>query len=165
MKKLWIVVLTLLVAVPFLPRQAEAASQEECEIWLCLPDGFRQEQCNPAHKAMIKRIKRRKNPLPPFHECGDGKGSQSNVKDHYGRELYYPCKEGYTTHNGRRFGWDGGNSRPHCVQSKCYQRWLHSDNYGYNQCDNYAAIPRPKPNWVEIRLIDGNKLIGSRFYY
>lgn len=48
---------------------ARAASQHECEIWLCLPQGFGPSECNPAHKAMDHRIEHGHSPLPSFSSC------------------------------------------------------------------------------------------------
>lgn len=51
------------------PSAALAASQHECEIWLCLPGGFGPSECNPAKQAMHKRIKHGHSPLPDFAAC------------------------------------------------------------------------------------------------
>lgn len=47
---------------------AQAASQDECSIWLCLPGGF-PSGCDGAKSAMLKRVKKGKDPLPDFASC------------------------------------------------------------------------------------------------
>lgn len=47
---------------------AQAASQDECSIWLCLPGGF-PGGCGGAYSAMVNRIKNWQSPLPDFGEC------------------------------------------------------------------------------------------------
>lgn len=47
---------------------AQAASQDECAIWLCLPGGF-PGGCGAAYSAMVNRVKNWKSPLPDFGEC------------------------------------------------------------------------------------------------
>jgi len=53
----------LLVSMP-----SSAASDAACAIWLCAPAGF-PSGCSAAKKAMIKRIKKLKPPLPSFRSC------------------------------------------------------------------------------------------------
>lgn len=59
----------------FTPSSSYAASQDECAIWICLPGGF-PSGCSAAHKAMIKRIKDFKSPLPSFSSCAISGGSK-----------------------------------------------------------------------------------------
>lgn len=47
---------------------AQAQSQDECSIWLCLPGGF-PSGCGAAHSAMVSRLKNWKPPLPDFGSC------------------------------------------------------------------------------------------------
>lgn len=46
----------------------QAASDDECGIWLCLPTGFIQG-CGGAFSAFKDRIRHFKSPLPGFNEC------------------------------------------------------------------------------------------------
>ncbi|MNQ89716.1 hypothetical protein D3C85_1050310 [compost metagenome] len=59
---------------------ANAASQDECSIWLCLPGGF-PNGCSAAKSAMKDRVKKGKSPLPSFSSCsvdGSAGGMSSN---------------------------------------------------------------------------------------
>lgn len=63
--------LQLLTALSFAAvtiQPANAASQDECAIWLCAPGGF-PAGCEAAKSALKDRIKDGKSPLPPFSEC------------------------------------------------------------------------------------------------
>lgn len=51
--------------------EAQAASQDECAIWLCLPAGFG-EGCSGAHNAFKKRLRKGKSPLPSWNSCVEG---------------------------------------------------------------------------------------------
>lgn len=48
---------------------AAAADPDECAIWLCLPAGFVHPSCQPAKRAMIKRLFEFKGPVPSFSSC------------------------------------------------------------------------------------------------
>ncbi|EGU37408.1 hypothetical protein [Vibrio scophthalmi] len=64
-----VVTLSALLLIPTLaPPPAQAASDDECGIWLCLPTGFG-TGCSGAKSAFKKRIKRFKPPLPDFAAC------------------------------------------------------------------------------------------------
>ena len=67
-----------LLILPFLiiPPPAEAASQDECKIWLCLPSGF-PSGCSSAYSAMLRRIRHFQPPLPSFMSCAVSSGSQN----------------------------------------------------------------------------------------
>src|SRR5450830_640760 len=62
---------------------AQAASQDECSIWLCLPGKF-PGGCAAAHVAMAKRLKDLKPALPDFEEC-----SASNPPQGSGSHMSY----------------------------------------------------------------------------
>ncbi|MEX0446545.1 hypothetical protein [Xenorhabdus sp. SGI246] len=56
--------MTLVGYLGVLPEnEAQAASQDECAIWLFLPAGFG-EGCGGAHIAFKKRLRKGKFPLP-----------------------------------------------------------------------------------------------------
>ncbi|WP_229625233.1 conjugal transfer protein TraL [Vibrio parahaemolyticus] len=59
------------------PTPAQAASQDECAIWICLPGGF-PSGCGAAKSALKKRIKKFKPPLPAFSSCMVSSGSNSS---------------------------------------------------------------------------------------
>ncbi len=55
----------------------QAASQDECSIWLCLPGGF-PSGCDAAKSALKNRVKKHKPPLPPFSSCAVSSGSNGS---------------------------------------------------------------------------------------
>ncbi len=77
------VIAALLTAAP--PYTANAASQAECSIWICMPGGF-PAGCGAAYSAMINRVKHRKPPLPAFSSCAVNPppGSGSHMTFDYG---------------------------------------------------------------------------------
>ncbi|MCO5164595.1 MAG: hypothetical protein M9939_26255 [Mesorhizobium sp.] len=85
-------VLALAAAIIFGPvgstREAKAASEAECAIWICLPGGF-PGGCEAAHSAMIARIKSLRPPLPPFKECSVEAASNS-MTFNWGMAAYLP---------------------------------------------------------------------------
>lgn len=89
--KATIFALILLIASAALTVPVQAASQDECAIWLCLPGGF-PSGCGAAHAAMVKRVLRGKSPLPAFESCAvktpDGGGAQ--MTSLYGVSAYVP---------------------------------------------------------------------------
>lgn len=63
--------------------EAQAASQDECAIWLCLPAGFG-EGCGGAHSAFKKRLKKLQSPLPSWNSCAvDGGTEPYSYKTRY----------------------------------------------------------------------------------
>nr|AGH89318.1 conserved hypothetical protein similar to pRA3.33 [uncultured bacterium] len=60
---------------------AQAASEDECAIWLCLPGGF-PSGCGGAKSAMLKRVKKGKSPLPDFVSCAVKSGGSSMTYDY-----------------------------------------------------------------------------------
>ena len=54
---------------------ARAASFAECQAWLCLPAGFSTHggapanACEPAHQAVLRRLRLHMDPLPPWSSC------------------------------------------------------------------------------------------------
>lgn len=86
-----------LIAAFFVPSvSVQAASQDECAIWLCLPTGF-PSGCGDAKKAFKKRIKHFKPPLPSLPSCmispdqenATGMPNESNLKSLNGDAAYY----------------------------------------------------------------------------
>lgn len=47
----------------------QAASQNECAIWLCAPGGFPSPSCDAPKSAMIHRVEHGKSPLPSLAGC------------------------------------------------------------------------------------------------
>lgn len=69
-----------LLASTLMPVKSQAASDDECGIWLCLPTGFG-TGCGGAKSAFKKRIKAFKSPLPNFSSCLVGSSPLSNSDD------------------------------------------------------------------------------------
>jgi len=55
-----------------------AASEQECAIWLCAPQGFAPSACKGARKALVKRLFRGKSAMPDLSSCMVGGDSNSN---------------------------------------------------------------------------------------
>lgn len=136
---------------------SQAATQDECAIWLCLPGGFPQG-CGGAYSAFKNRLKKRKSPLPSFSSCSiDGEGRYE-----LGIEYYEPCMEGYEL--VYREGSEYGYVRPaSCVSTRreCIS-WR--DNMGYYSagCKPIPAVRRIKPSFIEMWV---NEEYIGKFYY
>lgn len=160
MKKTAYVLLALILIAMMLDveKPAYAASQDECAIWLCLPGGFPQG-CSAAHNAMIKRIKKRKPPLPSFGSCSEG--GSGNYK--LGVEYFEPCKDGFdfvkVESNSNKLKGICINNHPKCEA-------VRNGNAGYVppelDCTTYNAVLRPKPNFIEM-WVSGDYL--GKFFY
>ena len=83
----------LLLAFSAASSPANAASQDECAIWLCLPGGF-PAGCSAAYAAMIERIEDRKPPLPDFGSCAGTSVLQheTRLSFGYGVAAYVPTR-------------------------------------------------------------------------
>ncbi len=108
--KLVAVIAALLTTVS--PYTANAASQAECSIWLCLPGGF-PAGCGAAYSAMISRVKHFKPPLPAFSSCAVNPppGSGSHMTFDYGPAAL--IGEQRTCTGWSMWGGDGGDQ---CTQ-------------------------------------------------
>ncbi|HCG7560669.1 TPA: conjugal transfer protein TraL [Vibrio parahaemolyticus] len=69
------------VAGALAPTSVQAASQNDCAIWICLPGGF-PSGCGGALSAFKKRIKKFKPPLPSFSSCIVSGGKSQMSYDH-----------------------------------------------------------------------------------
>lgn len=101
---------TVLMAVIFLPvTPVNAASEDECTIWLCLPAGF-PSGCGAAKSAFKKRLRKLKSPLPNFASCVVSSGHKeageaSTMEATHGYAAYIPprkvCTEWRSQHDDR----------------------------------------------------------------
>ena len=104
-----------------MPRVASGASQDECAIWLCLPQAFIPSGCKRARRALIKRVTPRpwrpaKPPLPAFRECavrgGIGPKIKTRVVDRFdwkrGRTFYVDFFNEGGDHVGRVHALEDG---------------------------------------------------------
>ena len=58
---------------------AQAASEDECAIWLCITVGFAPSECQSARVAMYKRLLEFKSPLPSFGSCSVDGANTTNL--------------------------------------------------------------------------------------
>lgn len=97
------VIFSITLGTPILPTPVYAASQDECAIWLCLPGGF-PNSCGDAKKAMKKRLKKGKSPLPDFSACAVDDDSGSAMSHIFGYAAvvkeHQICKRWITYHRG-----------------------------------------------------------------
>lgn len=92
-------------AAVLMPTVGQAASQDECSIWLCLPGGF-PSGCGGAKSAMMKRVKKGKSPLPDFASCA--------VKSEEGSKMTYDYNNAAAVDERRickRYTGNSNNSR------------------------------------------------------
>lgn len=145
-------ILGSIIAMAFLwPVPAHAASEDECAIWLCLPAGF-PEGCDNAYRAMIKRVKKRKPPLPNLSTCAAGSSGNYEL----GHEIYMPCEDGYIlkeTHQNEQL-----------ITAQCYRQDCAPKQYQRinHYCPSYNAIKREKPHFVKMWV--NEDFLGQFFY-
>lgn len=152
-----LIIVTLIICAGANQNKAYAASQDECAIWLCLPGGF-PAGCSAAHSAMFKRLKKRKPPLPSFGSCA----TEGSGRYKMGYEYFEPCKEDYGLKYLHESEYES-NKKANCINMtpKCVswrERWA-GNGIG---CEEYRAIRRPKPNFVEMWA--NGEYIGKFFY-
>ena len=156
---------------------AQAASQDECAIWLCLPGGFPGSECSAPESAMWDRIEDGDSPLPPFSECAvdaEGIGYQEGyaayipphkhcVKSHkerrgytsYGAPNYVTICDEFEDVPGKYLEGVGcrhvgyGATEPNCSGN-------HLDVRGQTSCIGTKRF---------IRILENGKQLGSVFYY
>lgn len=146
--------LTLLLVFSF-EKSSNAASQDACAIWICLPGGFPQG-CGSAYSEFKKRIKKGRDPLPQLSSCTTGPNGE-RVNGHYqlGYERFEPCNEGFVLRE-RQQGY-------RVVEGACYRTQCAPSQFRENDhCENYQATLRPKPHYVKM-WVNGDYL-GQYFY-
>ncbi|MGM0988565.1 MAG: conjugal transfer protein TraL [Pseudomonadota bacterium] len=77
-----------LIASATISSNAQAASEDECAIWICLPGAF-PATCEAAKSAMIDRVEDLKPPLPPFSACS-ADGTDHGMSSNHGVAAYIP---------------------------------------------------------------------------
>jgi hypothetical protein len=165
MKKFVVVALGVFAALTaafVLTQQAQAASQDECAIWLCLPGGF-PSGCGAAHSAMVKRLKDRKSPLPSFSACAAENpkpGSGSHMTSRIGYAALIPSRKVCTQYkrNGRTcVSWK--TVEAHYVDGKkCLESGYDGSHYTMTPPGCIKTV-----DWAEV-LVEG-KLAGERYYW
>jgi len=137
MRQFFSIILIAVVFTFFNSSRAQAASQAECAIWICMPGGF-PSGCSAAYKAFRYRLKHHMSPLPSLSSCTtgpDGVGTDGRYK--LGYEAYEDCKKGYSLKQ------TGDHNHAYmCFPSDCQPET--------ELCTGYAATPRSQPNYIKI---------------
>lgn len=144
MRRFFIMALAALGLAAAQPLPAQAASQAECAIWLCMPGGF-PSGCGAAYSAFRHRVKHRMSPLPPLASCTTGPdGIGTDGRYELGYEAYEACNDGYKLHQV-------SNSR-YSQQAMCYPNNCDPGQYrpGVGLCTGYPAVRRSQPNFIKI---------------
>lgn len=152
--------LVISIGLVFFAPRSYAASEAACAIWICLPGGFEPSECGPAHSEFKRRIKKGQSPLPELSSCTTGPNGES-VSGRYqlGYERWVPCEEGYVLREGRQAGSYRANKAA-CYLETCAPAEFSEDANRY--CQSYAAIERPKPNYVKMWV--SGEYLGQFFY-
>lgn len=152
-----IAVASALAAVTTAP--AQAASRDECAIWLCLPAGF-PAGCGAAHSAMINRIEHRKSPLPSFSACAVEDEGGSNMSYDYSVAALIPKHRRCIEHGSGRYGRASCEAyetvpRHHVKNTRCRRnpRFGTSTPAGCVRTDRYVDV-----------FIDGRKAGNTYFW-
>ncbi len=121
------------------PLTANAASEDDCSIWLCLPTGF-PDGCEGAKSAFKDRIKHLKPPLPGFLGCSSPSEHASDMT--YQENFAAKMPDGsYIDGTTCRHYWDGAFDKWRWEPNGCIGTYYYIDTYE-----------------------DGN-LYGDRYYY
>lgn len=131
---------------------ALAASQDECAIWLCLPQGFAPPECAGPRSAMTQRIHKGKSPLPKLSNCGGDDDNSSKVVTGFAALIpeHEKCEK-----------WDNDNN--------CLKMVTVPEKYLRNvSCHEKDGETVPKGcsrtyKFVEVSL--DNVVLGSTYYY
>lgn len=144
------------------------ANDDECAIWLCLPAGF-PPGCEGALKAMHKRLKHHKKPIPPMSSCSnDGEDHDTDTK--YGYSAYIPyLKECVKWEERIVYGPQG----PHKEKGSCIeyseQKHIYIKNrscYGSYRYDGWHTEPHgctATVEWAEV--YSEGQLVGDTYNY
>lgn len=158
MKRL-ILALGLLAAVFTFTAPAQAASQNECAIWICLPGGF-PSGCGAAYSAMIHRVEHFKPPLPDFASCAVNppQGSGSHMTSSFGVSAYVPahrvCTRWYGRDDNMCASWEMVPEQ-HIKGTSCRR-----DRDGYTQPAGCTRTDR----WAEV-FTDGAQTGPTYFWH
>lgn len=158
--KQFFVALSLFAAAFAFTAPAQAASQDECAIWICLPGGF-PSGCGAAKSAMRDRIKDMKSPLPSFSSCAVNppSGSGSHMTSDFGWAAYIPPRRVCTQY--RRYGRDNEECVAYETLPEQYVRntRCHVDRDGYRTPRYCTRTYR----WAEV-FVEG-QLAGPTYYW
>ena len=129
-----------------------AASQDECAIWLCLPQGFAPPECAAPHSAMMQRISKGKSPLPKLSGCGGDDDSNSKVLT--GFAAYIPEHE-------ECYQW---SEHGHCLQPVKYEE-KYIRNVSCHQKDGESVPAGCSRTYKFVEVSVDNVVVGTTYYY
>lgn len=148
--------ISLGLVLSFYPAQeANATSNDECAIWLCLPTGF-PSGCSDAKSAMMKRIKHFKSPLPSLSSCltdasaeGVDTSSTGEMTYDYGYAAHIPT---YTYCSAkRRVAKDTYECRE---ETTVEEHYVKGTQCGYKRVDKETTTKYPSNCDATYRYID-----------
>lgn len=132
-----------------------AASQDECSIWLCLPGGF-PPGCGSAFSAMKKRLKKLKSPLPSLSSCVVSGGDSMTYT--YRPAAYIPERRVCT-----KWGANGGDNE------FCFEWRIEPARYIKGQaCHRSEGEETPAGctlTFHYIEMFDNGAQVGETFYF
>lgn len=156
--------LAALSFVAFSMQSANAASQDECAIWLCAPGGF-PSGCEAAKKAMFKRIKKGKSPLPDFSSCAvkdDTTGTDPKDFTYSFDRILRIREHQVCTH------WTSGYRKDYCSSYKTVPA---HDRHGYScyiqrgKDNDPVLIPGCIGSFYRIKVFEKGQQLGENYYF
>lgn len=138
---------------------AQAASQDECAIWLCLPGGF-PTGCAAAHAAMVSRLKDFKPPLPAFSSCSVTPPGGSNMTSSYGPAAYIPERRQCSR-------WHHGNNDSTCLSWETLpERYVRGTSCRAASNDSGEMIPAGCTRTVRfIEVFADGEQLGPTYWW
>jgi hypothetical protein len=141
---------------------ANAASQDECAEWICLPGGF-PSGCGGAHSAMQNRIARHETVLPDFDECAANPPTRggSHMSYSMGIAAYIPTRTVCPNNDDNQW-WLLGAGQQQCRTVQAHyvdgtSCWI--DDSGNGTPDGCTATRQS----VKV-FTDGNQ-VGTTYYW
>lgn len=168
-------------------QESQDKGDDECGIWLCLPQGFITDSCSGPHRAMIKRIIRHKSALPSFSGCSKNanvtvandnaqitskEGIAAYVPTYsycakYETKTFYPGSKEYDSSTG----FHGiPQTKAECVENKTVNAHYVKDTKCVHAYDNQGRTTYWNPknctktvNYAEIQI--NNEIFGEPYYF
>ena len=168
-------------------QESQDKGDDECGIWLCLPQGFITDSCSGPHRAMIKRIIRHKSALPSFSGCSKNanvtvandnaqitskEGIAAYVPTYsycakYETKTFYPGSKEYDSSTG----FHGiPQTKTECVENKTANAHYVKDTKCVHAYDNQGRTTYWNPknctktvNYAEIQI--NNEIFGEPYYF
>lgn len=168
-------------------QESNDKGDDECGIWLCLPQGFITSACSGPHRAMIKRILRHKSALPSFASCSKNANvtvanDNAQITSKEGIAAYIPtysyCAkyENKTYYAGsKEYDSSAGiygipQTKTECVENKTVNAHYVKDTKCVHAYDNQGRTTYWNPknctktvNYAEIKI--NNEIFGEPYYF